>query len=118
MVSVGLCTYNGARFLAQQLESIAAQTHPVAVVHVSDDGSSDETLEIISRMSARLPLRLTRRPHRLGPARNFEATLAETSSDLVLLCDQDDVWHPRKVEAMVAAYAARPTRSCLPRMHG
>lgn len=111
--SVVLCTYNGARFLAQQLDSIAAQTHRVAAVHVSDDGSTDATHEILVRMGDRLPLRVTRQPRRLGAAANFAAALAQVhadadASDLVLLCDQDDHWHPRKVEALVAAHEARP----------
>lgn len=101
-----VATYNGARFLSQQLESILNQTHSVDEVVVTDDGSTDGTLAIIEHV------RLTGAPLRLLPdrthvdvLRNFERGIAAARGDIVFLCDQDDVWRPQKVEVTVGAMA-------------
>ena len=117
---VVLCTYNGARFLRAQLDSIARQTRPVDCVHAFDDGSDDDTLAILHDAAARLPMKIVRNPTRLGATGNYAAALAAVrdavagastgggNDPLILLCDHDDIWHPCKVQALADALAAQP----------
>lgn len=104
-VAILLCTYNGARFLAQQLDSIAAQTHGDWVVWASDDGSSDATLEILEAYRARWE------PGRLlisrGPGKGFVAHFlaltcrAGVEADCYAYADQDDIWEADKLARAV-----------------
>ena len=98
-VSVALCTFNGGRFLPQQLESIRNQTHAVDEIVACDDGSSDATCEILAGSS--LPIKLVQNPSRLGVTKNFEKAISHCTGKIILLCDQDDVWKPDKVEVLV-----------------
>ena len=104
-VSVALCTYNGERFLQEQLDSIAMQTRTPDEVVVGDDGSSDLTLEILERWKQSVPfsVRIERNERNLGFAKNFESTLSRCTGDVVFLCDQDDIWFPNRVERMTEA---------------
>lgn len=109
-VSVALATYNGARYLPQQLESLLAQTRLPDELVIGDDGSRDETAEIIAEFTARapFPVRLTVNEDNLGPARNFIATTLRCTGSVVFFCDQDDVWHPEKVARMLSFMAENP----------
>jgi hypothetical protein len=99
-ISVAMATYNGAAHVQEQLDSLAAQTVPPAELVVSDDGSSDATLEIIRRFQERasFPIRILDKPERLGFADNFLHAAAACRHELVAFCDQDDVWLPTKLE--------------------
>ena len=115
-VSVALGTHNGARYLREQLDSILAQTRPVAEIVVSDDASGDGTVELAEQVIAEhrstdapTPALVVRRNTvALGVTANFEQALLAASGDLIALSDQDDVWHPERVERAVAEFAARP----------
>src|ERR687894_3003245 len=98
--SVAMCTYNGARFVAEQLASVAAQTRPPDELVVCDDGSTDETCRLVEEFAARapFPVRLFVNERNLGSTRNFGRAVALCEGDLVALSDQDDVWHPEKLE--------------------
>ena len=98
-VSVALCTYNGARFLRDQLESIQNQTRPIDELVICDDGSADATLEVIA--SSSLPITLRRNPIRLGVTKNFEQAVSRCTGEIIFLCDQDDRWRPDKVETLL-----------------
>ena len=106
-VSVALCTYNGARFVEAQLESVLQQSRPPDEVIVSDDGSGDQTLELVGRIANQHPsvVRLVKTPGRLGYAKNFEFAIQQATGDFIFLSDQDDVWLENKVERMLAAFA-------------
>jgi len=108
-VSVALCTYNGSRFLSEQLDSIASQSVLPDELVVGDDRSSDDTLAMLADFAARapFPVRVTERPVNLGTSANFAATLEETRGELIVLADQDDRWRPDKVERTLAAFAGR-----------
>lgn len=114
-VSVALGTHNGARYLREQLESILVQTHPVAEIVLSDDASSDGTVELAQRVieehratdAATPSLLVVRNPVALGVTANFEQALTGASGELIALCDQDDVWHPDRVARALAAFARR-----------
>jgi glycosyltransferase involved in cell wall biosynthesis len=107
MISVALCTYNGARYLAEQLESLAAQTRRPDELVIGDDRSSDATVEQVRAFAARspFPVHLSVNEQNLGSTRNFAATVGRCSGDLIALCDQDDVWLPHKLADLEAAFA-------------
>jgi glycosyltransferase involved in cell wall biosynthesis len=113
LISVALCTYNGEAFIAQQLDSILAQSVTPAQIVVSDDGSADQTLAIVKRILSpgrmrQLGISVTvkSRQRPLGVTANFESALALCTHDLIALCDQDDVWHPEKLARLSAAFTA------------
>jgi glycosyltransferase involved in cell wall biosynthesis len=113
-ISVALCTYNGARFLPEQVRSICSQDRPPREIVLSDDGSTDSSVEVVRRTMAQcgaassidLVVRENARP--LGVTRNFEQAVSTCGQDLVALCDQDDVWHPGRLARMAAPFEARP----------
>jgi glycosyltransferase involved in cell wall biosynthesis len=100
-VAILLCTYNGAKFLSAQLDSIERQTHPNWVVYVSDDGSSDATLKILQRYRERFGkdrLVIYTGP-RQGFAKNFMSLIMNPNiqGDYFAFCDQDDIWFADKL---------------------
>lgn len=104
-VSVALATYNGREHLAEQLESLAEQSHRPDELVVYDDASSDGTPEFVERFAARAPfeVRLLRGQANLGVNAAFAAAVSQAREEIVFLCDQDDRWHPDKVRVMSAA---------------
>ncbi|ETP72727.1 glycosyl transferase [Lachnospiraceae bacterium JC7] len=104
MVTVLLCTYNGEKYVREQIESILAQSYRDFTIVVSDDGSKDETLEIVRELMTAHPgkIRLVEQDPPTGSAeRHFLKLLAEKryeAADYIMLSDQDDVWHPDKME--------------------
>lgn len=112
-VSVALCTHNGARYIGEQIASILAQTVPPAQLAVSDDASTDATLEVIDSFAeecARRGIRLTvlRNETALGVTANFERALLACDGDAIALCDQDDVWHPDRIARALVALDSTP----------
>lgn len=110
-ISVAMATYNGARFITEQLDSIRLQSLPVDQVILRDDGSSDQTLEIVREYLETYELapawRITQNGKRLGYAENFRAAVEETDGEYVFFCDQDDIWEPDRVEDMVSEMEKR-----------
>ena len=110
-VSVIICTYNGASYLAGQLDSLLAQTCPPYELVVQDDGSSDGTWEMLEAFRAAHPglcIRLFRNPERLGYNRNFLSAVQRASGDFIACCDQDDLWHPEKLEMLAREIGNAP----------
>lgn len=107
-LSVAMATYNGARFLREQLDSIAAQTLLPAELVVSDDGSSDATLGVIAEFAATapFPVRVLAKEARLGFADNFLHAAEHCRGDLVAFADQDDRWLPQKLAVGAARLLA------------
>jgi glycosyltransferase involved in cell wall biosynthesis len=104
-----MCTYNGEKYLKQQLASIIQQTTPPDEIVVCDDGSTDKTVKIVKEFSRQFPsLRLVQNVSNLGIAPNFEKAIGLTTGDLVFLSDQDDVWLPNRVETMSRIFAEQP----------
>ncbi len=106
-VTILLCTHNGARFLQAQLESIAAQTLTDWALWISDDGSTDGTLEILKDFREAHPdreIRLLSGAGR-GAAANYLALLChpDLGPRRIAFCDQDDVWLPEKLARAVAS---------------
>lgn len=105
-VQVLLATYNGARFLREQIDSVLEQTYPWLEVLERDDGSTDDTMAILEEYARCVPERvsLLRDGERSGSAKgNFLRLLAASNAPYVCLCDQDDVWLPEKVSAGLEA---------------
>ncbi|WP_115726962.1 glycosyltransferase family 2 protein [Actinomyces culturomici] len=104
-ISVALCTYEGERFIEEQVASILAQTRRVDEIVLGDDSPTDGTVDLVRAALEGSGIDLVVRRHRpgLGVRGNFSDAIAATTGDAVLLCDQDDVWEPNKVEALLAA---------------
>ena len=99
-ISVALCTFDGARYLEQQLESIGAQSLLPYELVACDDGSSDRTVDILNDFALRasFPVRVCINKNRLGVAGNFYNAIQLCCGDLFAFSDQDDVWLPHKLE--------------------
>lgn len=94
MVSVCIATYNGEKYITEQIDSILSQIEREDEVIISDDGSTDGTLDVIRQMNdGRIQL-LHSGTHNI--VRNFENALAYARGDIIFLSDQDDVWLPSK----------------------
>jgi glycosyltransferase involved in cell wall biosynthesis len=108
--SIALATYQGARFLQQQLESYLVQTRPPDELCISDDGSTDETLDVIRAFTARaaFPVRLLLNTEHGGVNKNFENATLHCTGDVILFSDQDDVWLPSHIERLVAPMEEDP----------
>jgi len=98
-ISVALCTYNGASFLREQLESFVRQRRQPDELVVCDDGSTDDTPRLLERFASCAPfsVRVEHNPQRLGSTKNFEKSIRLCSGDLIATADQDDVWLPDKL---------------------
>lgn len=103
-VSVVMCTYNGARFVREQLDTILAQTYPLHELLVQDDCSTDGTWDILQEYAARYPfVRVSRNEHNLGLNRNFYTVLAQATGDFIAVSDQDDRWEADKLALQMQA---------------
>lgn len=101
-ISIVMCTYNGEKFLREQLDSIVAQTYPIFELLIQDDGSTDSTAEIIGEYTARYPyIDWKVNPRNLGFNANFRTAIQRARGELIAISDQDDVWHANKLEEMV-----------------
>lgn len=109
-ISIALCTYNGERFLQEQLDSIANQTRLPDEVVVGDDGSTDDTAKILEAWVQTVPfvVRIFRNEKNLGYVQNFEKTMGRCTGDLIFLSDQDDIWKPEKLETMTRLFSQEP----------
>lgn len=101
ILSVAMCTYNGAQYLQQQLDSIAEQTRLPDELIICDDGSRDETVSIIKKFAdhAPFPVQVYHNDKNHGVVENFSKAIALCVGDLIAFSDQDDVWLPRKLAA-------------------
>jgi glycosyltransferase involved in cell wall biosynthesis len=104
-VSVALCTFNGERFLREQLDSIQSQSRGVNEIVICDDCSDDTTAEIVLAFAAdtSVPVKWFRNPNRLGVTKNFEKAISLCTGEMIFLCDQDDRWTRDKVATLLAA---------------
>lgn len=105
-ISVAMCTFNGARFLRAQLESIARQRRPPDELVICDDGSSDGSVEILREFAAgaSFSIRIFCNEKNLGSTQNFEKAIQLCKGDLIALCDQDDIWLPEKLSRLLQIF--------------
>jgi len=99
-ISIALCTYNGEKYLEEQLDSIANQSRLPDELIVCDDNSSDQTLSILQRFSESgcFPVRIFTNHVNIGSTKNFETAIRLCKDGIIALSDQDDVWHNDKLE--------------------
>lgn len=110
-ISVAAATYNGANYITEQLLSIYHQKRPVDEVILVDDCSTDGTDRIINEFLERYQPKnwyFFRNEKNLGYIRNFRQALSHTTGDLILLCDQDDIWYPQKTMIIEKTFLAHP----------
>lgn len=101
-IAILLATYNGARHLQEQLDSLLVQTLQGWELYVHDDGSTDDTLAILRNYASQHPfIHLLDYPSQGGAKNNFFSLLFRVEADVYFFCDQDDVWLPTKVEECV-----------------
>lgn len=101
-VSIVMCTYNGEKFLKEQLESIVNQTYPIYELIIQDDCSTDGTYDILQDYSERYPyIHVFQNRENMGVNRNFFNALRKTSGDYIAISDQDDIWELDKIENQV-----------------
>lgn len=101
MITILMAAYNGERFIAEQIDSIMLQTEQNFVLHIQDDYSADGTYPILCAYAAKYPgkIFIHRNPENSGAAKwNFLQMMTAFQDDYVMLCDQDDVWLPNKIE--------------------
>lgn len=107
-VSVAMATYNGGRFLAEQLESMTRQRVLPYELVVSDDGSTDDTVAVVERFAREspFPVHLEVNERRLGFADNFLRAAGRCAGEAIAFCDQDDVWLPDRIGRAAGALTA------------
>lgn len=106
MIDILLATYNGEKYLAEQIDSILKQSYTCWRLIVHDDGSSDSTAEIIQSYRDRYPdkiLFVDDKVRRLGSINNFLHLMGFASAPYVMFCDQDDVWLEHKIQSSLEA---------------
>ena len=101
LVSIALCTYNGDKFLEEQLDSLINQTYQNIEIIIIDDFSSDQTIEIIKRYVAKFEtIHLHQNEVNLGYVKNFEKAIGLCNGEFIALCDQDDIWAHEKINLL------------------
>ena len=102
LVSVVMCTYNGSRFVAEQIESICNQTYEQLELIIVDDASSDNTFEIITQYADKdARIRAYRNDKNLGFNLNFNKACKLATGEFIAIADQDDIWEKKKIEKLV-----------------
>lgn len=99
-ISVAICTYNGEKYLAEQLESIIQQTVQPTEIVICDDGSKDATMKILQYYKEQYPgiFKIHINETNLGYFKNFEKSIYLCSQDIIVTSDQDDIWKAEKLE--------------------
>ena len=106
MIDILLPTYNGAIYIRQQLDSIISQTYSEWQVIVRDDGSSDNTIEIVKEYISKYPLKFSLIEDNLGNqgvSGNIDILMHKSAADYFMFCDQDDIWETNKIETCMQA---------------
>ena len=104
MINILLSTYNGEKYLKEQLDAILAQTYTDWALFIRDDGSQDNTLSIIENYCKKHPQKIkqiSNNNENIGIIRSFELLLKQSQSEHIMFCDQDDVWLPKKIETAI-----------------
>jgi glycosyltransferase involved in cell wall biosynthesis len=103
-VSVVMCTYNGAKYLREQLESIVRQTYPIYELIIQDDCSTDNTPEILKEYSGKYPyVCIIINQQTMGINRNFFSAMNRATGDYIAISDQDDIWESDKIEKQIVS---------------
>jgi glycosyltransferase involved in cell wall biosynthesis len=110
LISVVVCTYNGAQFLSEQLDSLLAQSYAPVEILVCDDASTDGTALIAKEYAAKdQRIRLHLNEQNIGYNRNFEKGLLLACGAYIAVCDQDDIWKPEKLQKLMHLFISEET---------
>jgi glycosyltransferase involved in cell wall biosynthesis len=102
LVSIALCTYNGEKYLIEQLDTLVKQDYPELEVIVVDDGSKDQTVAILKQYESAYPFfKVYQNEQNLGYTKNFEKAISLCNGDFIALSDQDDSWALDKISIMM-----------------
>lgn len=109
-ISIAMCTYNGERFLQEQLDSFLRQTRLPDELVVCDDGSRDRTGDILEAFAQKAPftVRIYKNPQNLGWRKNFEKASCLCQGDIIVFSDQDDVWLPPRLGKIEQVFKDHP----------
>lgn len=109
-LSVAMCTYNGEKYISDQLSSILNQTQKVDQLIICDDKSTDKTIAIVKDFQIQYPGIITYYINEinLGSNKNFEKAISLCEGDYIFLSDQDDIWKPNKVEKLLSHFLKNP----------
>lgn len=113
--SVAMCTYNGEKYIRQQLDSILGQTIKPDEIIVCDDGSTDETRNILDEYQQKHPniFKVYHNEVNLRSVKNFEKAISLCTQDIIFLSDQDDLWVENKAEIMLKYFEDNPNINAL-----
>ncbi|WP_309608874.1 glycosyltransferase [Flavobacterium sp.] len=114
-ISVALCTYNGEKYINQQIDSILIQTLPVDEIIVCDDCSHDNTINILEKYSSINPglFKIIKNDVNLKTVKNFEKAISLCSGEIIFLSDQDDIWAENKVAVFANYFKNHPNINVL-----
>ncbi len=101
LVSICMATYNGEKYLTEQLDSLVNQTYKNIEVIIQDDCSSDNTVNILNSYKEKLNLTIFINENNLGYMKNFETVIKKANGEYIAICDQDDIWIDNKIEILV-----------------
>ena len=115
-ISVALCTYNGERFIKEQLKSIINQALPVNEIIICDDCSTDDTINIIEDIvdnNPQIKFHINKNQKNLGVINNFAKAISLCSGDIIFLSDQDDIWMKEKTLIIIEYFNNHKDINCL-----
>jgi glycosyltransferase involved in cell wall biosynthesis len=101
-VSIVMCTYNGSKYIREQIDSILQQSYPIYEFLIFDDASTDDTLQILHDYSTKHDfIKLHRNQRNIGYAANFRQALTAATGEVICIADQDDIWHQEKIKKLI-----------------
>jgi len=105
LVSIVLCSYNGALFIEEQIETLIGQTYKNIEIIICDDNSTDDTISVTRKMmekDSRISLYLNEK--NIGLNKNFEKGFSKANGEFIAVCDQDDIWREDKIEELIKLF--------------
>jgi glycosyltransferase involved in cell wall biosynthesis len=111
MISIALATYNGEKYIGQQLISIIEQNRTPDEIIISDDNSNDNTINIAKSIleNSNIPYKIIYNTKQKGFSNNFYNSILNCSGDIIFLSDQDDFWHKDKIEKILFIFFNNPS---------
>lgn len=105
LVSIVLCSYNGAKYIEEQIESLLNQTYTPIEIIVCDDYSTDDTIMILERLANNdNRISIYKNEQNIGLNKNFEKACQLAKGDFISICDQDDIWRNNKIEKLISLF--------------
>lgn len=102
LVSVAMATYNGEKYIAEQLQSITHQSYKNIEIVITDDASSDNTIAVIQQFQQQYPfIKLFTNPVNSGVTKTFQHSFTNCAGDFIAIADQDDIWALDKIETLI-----------------